>query len=169
MIRLAEHSISLERPTPTITPLDTAWAAGPIALRGPVVRLLPFDHESDAASFEPAVRAQLIGELAHRRTDVTIRLLTEQVTPYFAIFAVAAQERLVSKVRQVVRGIIEEDPRTYGYLPRTSTRRDDAVEFRGTPEDRDPRGRTQAYQAMHVRRGQPLIQDDHRQLDLLGD
>lgn len=117
--------------------------------------------------FEPAVRAQLVAELSHRRSDVTIRLLTEQVVPYFAIFAISAQRQLVAKVREVVRSIVEEDAETYGYVPSTATRREDAVEFRKTPEDRDPRGRTRAYQAMHGRRGARSDGGEHRQMDLL--
>jgi hypothetical protein len=88
------------------------------------------------------------------------------VVPYYPIFAAGAQRRLLSKVRESVRGIVDADPATYGYLPPTGTRQEDVVELRITPETRDPRGRTQAYQAMYGRASR-LEQSNRRQPDLL--
>lgn len=167
LIRVAERSITLDRPTPSDSPLDAAWASGPIELAGPVVRLLPFDHDSDASAFTAVVRAQLVAELAQRRTRMTVRTLAELVVPYFAMFANSAQQQLIGKVRVITRTIADEEPSTYRYWPKTETQREDTVEFLRTPEERDPRGRTQAYQAMHGRRGRGIISSEQRQMDLL--
>lgn len=165
VIVVGEDRISLER-TDAATPLDAAWGDGPIRLSGPVVRLLPFDADSSASEFDAAVRAQLVAELSHSRPDVTVRLLTERVVPHYPIFAAGTQRRLVGKVRESARSIVEADPGTYGYLPSTGTRQEDVVELRATPETRDPRGRTQAYQAMYGRRA-TSGEGERRQLDLL--
>jgi len=167
LIQVADRSIQLDRPTHSESPLDAAWASGPIELAGPVVRLLPFDHDSDASAFGAVVRAQLVAELSQRRTRMTVRTLAELAVPYFAMFANSAQQQLINKVRVNARTIAEEEPATYRYWPRTENQREDTVEFLRTPEDRDPRGRTQAYQAMHGRRGRGIIASEQRQMDLL--
>lgn len=167
LIQVADRSIKLDRPTQIRSPLDAAWSSGPIELAGPVVRLLPLDHDSDASAFDAVVRAQLVAEVSQRRTRMTVRTLAELVVPYFAMFANSAQQQLISKVRVITRTIAEEEPATYRYWPRTENQREDTVEFLRTPEDRDPRGRTQAYQAMRGRRGRGIIGSEQRQMDLL--
>jgi hypothetical protein len=161
VIVVGDDIIALERKN-AVTPLDAAWANGPIALSGPIVRVLAFDADSPSSEFDPAARAQL----SHRRREVTVRLLTERVVPYFPIFAGGVQRRLVGKVRESVRSIVGADPDTYGYLPTTGTRQEDVVKLLATPETRDPRGRTQAYQAMYGRRTR-LEGSERRQPDLL--
>ena len=148
------------------TDLDAAWEAGPIALGAPVVRVLLFDADSPASEFDAAVRAQLIAELSHSRPEVTVRLLAERVVPHFPIFPSGVQRRLIAKVREAARNIVEADPETYGYLPTTGTRHEPAIELRAKPEALDPRGRTQAYQALYERRGR-LEPGERRQPDLL--
>lgn len=172
VISVAARRIDFVRPDAQVTVLDTAWTDGAIELPGPISRIIPFDHESPGSAFEATVRAQLVAELSHTQAQVTVRLLTERVVRQFAIYAGPTQNKLVVKVREVVRSIAEAEPETYGYLPRTATRHEDAVEFRKTPEDRDPRGRTRAYQALpgqRPRRGHPV--DPHQQdlLDLLAE
>jgi hypothetical protein len=97
---------------------------------------------------------------------VTIRLLAERVVPHFPIFAGGAQRRLIAKVSESARNVVAAEPENYRYLPATGTRGEPAIELRATPETRDPRGRTQAYQAMYGRRGRPAPAE-RRQLDLL--
>ncbi|MFL6161794.1 MAG: hypothetical protein ACJ74U_06155 [Jatrophihabitantaceae bacterium] len=165
LIVVAQDRIEFERDGQP-TELDAAWKAGPIMLAAPVVRVLSFDADSPASEFDAAVRAQLVAELSHSRPEVTVRLLAERVVPHFPIFASGVQRRLIAKVRDSARNIVEADPDTYGYLPTTGTRHEPAIELRARPETRDPRGRTQAYQALYGRRGR-LEHGERRQLDLL--
>lgn len=165
LIVVAQDRIEFERDGRP-TDLDAAWEAGPIPLAAPVVRVLSFDADSPASEFDAAVRAQLVAELSHSRPEVTVRLLAERVVPHFPIFSSGAQRRLIAKVRESARNIVEADPDTYGYLPTTGTRQEPAVELRAKPETLDPRGRTQAYQALYGRRGR-LEHGERRQLDLL--
>lgn len=165
LIVVAQDRIEFERDGRP-TDLDAAWEAGPIALTAPVVRVLSFDADSPASEFDAAVRAQLVAELSHSRPEVTVRLLAERVVPHFPIFPSGVQRRLIAKVRESARNIVEAHPDIYGYLPTTGTRQEPAIELRSKPEALDPRGRTQAYQALYGRRGR-LEHGERRQLDLL--
>jgi hypothetical protein len=167
VISVDKRRIDLLRPDQRATVLDAAWSDGAIELAGPIGRMIPFDHESPTSVFEAPVRAQLVAELSHTQSQVTVRLLTERVVSQFAIYAGPAQNKLVNKVREVVRSIVDTESDTYGYIPRSGTRTEDAIEFRRTPEDRDPRGRTRAYQALPGRRPRSSGPVEPHQPDLL--
>lgn len=173
VIAIGRRSVALENEGTASPELAAAWAAGPVQLSGPPVRLMPFDHETPASDLQEYVRAQLVAELSNRRTEITVRLLAEQTARYFPLFSNAARRRLVTNVREAVRTIVTEDADTFAYVPSTATRADDLVRMIKTPEDRDPRGRTQSYQSLRDwgrrRRGAPVSEHQIDLLDLLAD
>ena len=167
VMSVADRSIDLINAEAS-SKLGSAWSEGPVALVGPVSRLLPFDHETPAADLRPFVYAELVSALSNRAREITVRALTERTTPYFPLFSTGAQRRLVANVRAAVRTIAEDTPEAFAYVPSTGTRIDDLVSLLKTPEDRDPRGRTQAYQALRDRGAQRRRQQvSEHQLDLL--
>lgn len=131
--------------------------------------IVPFDHDSAPEEMAPAVHAELVAALAHRRPQVTVPWLAEQAAPYFSLYGRQERRRLIRKVGQAARSIADEDPATFVFVP--SGGNDDAVvRLLRTPETNDPRGRTQAYQALSrvgPRRGRRTKQEDPDQLDLL--
>lgn len=163
-----ESSIRLEESAFASDQLIAALASGPVPLAGPSTRLLPFDHESPVEILEPFVKAELVAALANRVPQLTITGLAERITPYLGLFARKARNQLIRRVGEAVRGLAAADPATLSFEA-PAPNRDGLVRMRRTPEDNDPRGRTQAYQAL-ARTGQirrRATTADPNQLDLL--
>lgn len=163
-----ESSIHLEESAVASDQLIGAFASGPVPLAGPSTRLLPFDHESPVEVLEPFVKAELVAALANRVPHLTITGLAERVSPYLGLFGRKARNQLVRRVGEAVRGLAAADPATFSFEP-PAPNRDGLVRLLRTPEDNDPRGRTQAYQAL-ARTGQVrrrAATADPNQLDLL--
>jgi hypothetical protein len=168
VLAVADRSIALVTVDAASDVLGAPWSEGPLVLTGPPPRLVPFDQDTSTVDLYPYVKAQLVAELSNRVQEVTIRALAERTARYFPLFAAGAQQRLVANVRSAVRTIADQEPDTFAYEPGTSTRRDDLVRLLKTPEERDPRGRTQAYQALRDRSGRrrgPTVSE--HQVDLL--
>lgn len=125
--------------------LSERFADG-LPIIGPPPELLRFDEESTSEEFLSPVRATLVEQQAHRRDIITVRAITERVIPQYAHFGKQAQGTLRTRVEQAARRIADEMPGTYGYRPKTEGHDEAAVRILETPEDRDPRGRTQSYQ-----------------------
>jgi hypothetical protein len=87
----------------------------------------------------------LVSALPRRVTLVSLGALTEQVAPHYPLYGQKAQGRLRRLVGEAARRIAADDPATFQYQPPPGNR-DGFVKLLRTPEDNDPRGRTQAYQ-----------------------
>lgn len=137
---------------------ELAAALGePVRWRYPIAAVIRFDHQSPENVFNQPVRAELVAEMARGHTAITVRALTEHVTPHFAMFGRRAQGQLVRKVSSAARRAAEADPERLLFQPQTQTT-EARVLIARSPEDYDRRGRTQGYQALfgeRVRR-QPL-------------
>ncbi len=142
----------------------------PVRLVAPPPRLIPFDADSDVAVVEPHVRTALVAALAQRLPEITLASLTEQSIRHFALFGRKAQSALKSKVGEAARRIAQGDPQTFRYHG-PPPNKDGWVSLLRTPESNDPRGRTQAYQALarssQLRRGRKRTDIIPGQTDLL--
>lgn len=149
--------------------LRHAFAADEVRLQGAVPRLIPFDQDSDVESIQPRVLAALVSAMAQRLPQLTLTSLAERATPQFALYGRQAQQRIKRKVAEAARRIQLTDPTGFQVVPTTGNR-EGLVRILRTPEDNDPRGRTQAYQAVgrgpatRKKRSKPEIPG---QLDLL--
>jgi hypothetical protein len=123
----------------------TAWSH-------PIARIIPFDHESPSSAFDGAVRAELVAEMAKSRLSITMRALTEQVVTHFALYGRRAQGQLVRKVTEAARRVARAEPERLRVESSTGTTEARVVILR-SPEQFDPRGRTQGYQAVFSGRG----------------
>ena len=168
VLAIHKDKISLESPDAASGLLRRAFDHGPVPLVGPPSRLIAFDHESPADVVEPFVRAELVTLLSYKVPQCSVRTLTERLTPYLPIYGRAAVGRMIRTVGNVVRTIVETDRATFAFDPPMGNR-DGIVRFLRTPEDNDPRGRTQAYQALSRRRDTRRAGrvTDPNQLDLL--
>ena len=99
--------------------------------------------------------------------DQTDRATHETLTS-LPIYGKGAQGKFQRTVNTALRLIAKDEPDTFQFHAATGTR-DPLVTFLRTPEDNDPRGRAQGYQALtrqgHTRRRATLAGED--QLDLL--
>jgi hypothetical protein len=125
-----------------------------IELTGPPPGFVTVDSESPNEAFDTLVLTALIGCQAQRLDMISARALTERAIPHLAIFGKAAKGLLERKVSQAAGRIAEQYRDNYVFQP-SSERREAAVRILKTPEDADPRGRTQGYQALARRRGEP--------------
>lgn len=150
-------------------PLNSVLITRQLELVAPFPRIIAFDQESPVEIIEPYVKAQLVTALSRRREQVTLHTLAEQMAPHFALYGARARRQLVKKVGLAASKIAAADSATFEYVsPRPND--DGLVRLLRTPEDNDPRGRTQAYQALarsgrQGRRRAPRM--DPNQLDLL--
>lgn len=143
--------------------------ADTVELAGPPPSIVPFDHDSPTSVIAPAVRAKLIALLSHRRPQITIGTLAEEVAPYLAIYGRKARMSFTRKVKEIVRDLAHDFPDTYFLQHQTGTT-EDLVKLKKTPEDNEPRGRTPAYQRLAGRprhRRAPVTNPN--QLDLLSE
>jgi hypothetical protein len=141
---------------------------GGVSVVGPPPRIIPFDHDSPVEIIERFVRAELVAMLAQRRELVTITGLTEAVARHYGLYAHKAQQVLKTRVASAVDRIVSAAPDRFAHDRKTGSRPEGLVRFLKTPEDLDPRGRTQAYQALgRSTRPQRSRLVDPNQLDLL--
>jgi hypothetical protein len=124
----------------------------PIPLSGPPPGFVPLDTESPDAEFDRLVLRALVECQANRVPMITTRSLTERALPHLAFFGKAAKGALERKVSQAARRIAQQMADNYTFQP-SSERREAAIRILKTPEEADPRGRTQAYQALARRAG----------------
>lgn len=167
MLSVSPRHIALHYPE-LAGPQLRAVFADPVQLVGPPPSIIPLDHDSPVAVIAPAVRAKLVALLSHRRPQVTISTLAEEVAPYLAIYGARARMGFTRKVKDAVHDLARDFPDTY-FLQRHTATTEDLVVLRKTPEDNEPRGRTPAYQRLAGRprpRKTPVNPD---QLDLLSE
>jgi hypothetical protein len=119
----------------------------PVPLVAPPSRLVPFDVDSAGCIIEPYVRQALVAALTRSIPEITLAALTEQAIRHFALFGRPAQSTLKRKVSDAARLIAERDPLIFKFHA-PSPNREGWVSLLKTPESNDPRGRTQAYQAL---------------------
>ena len=146
VLAVGRDRIVLERPELASDALRQVFAE-PVQLGAPPPRIVPFDHESPAEQIRRHVQAALVALLARRVPQVSLRALAEEAAPQFGLWNRRVQGSVVRKVGEAARAIANGDPATFEYHP-AAANRDGLVRFLRTPEDNDPRGRTQAYQAL---------------------
>ncbi|MBQ0990409.1 hypothetical protein KBX08_09940 [Micromonospora sp. H61] len=124
-----------------------------VTLKAPPPRIIAFDPESPSDAVERHVRPAMVAALANRTPFLTLTGLTERVAPHYGLYGHAAQNRLKSAVKAAIVKIVEAAPDRFAFDPPANVRPEGLIRFLRTPEDHDPRGRTQAYQAL-ARTGQ---------------
>ena len=121
--------------------------ASPVPLLAPPARHIPFDHDSDLDEIEPYVMAALVAAIARRVPMISLSTLTESATSHYVLYGTTTQTRLRRKVGEAAQRIATADPGTFQYHPPAGNH-DGFVKLLRTPEDNDPRGRTQGYQRL---------------------
>lgn len=112
-----------------------------------IARHIPFDHDSDLDEIQPYVEAALVRALARRVPMISSGTLAEEAAPHYPLYGTRAQGRLRRRVAEAAQRIAAADPETFEYHP-AAPNHDSFVKLLRTPEDNDPRGRTQAYQKL---------------------
>ena len=130
--------------------------SGPITTSGWPPTVIGVDADSAVDEFKPIVATALIRELSLGTSSVGVPDLAGRAIPHFHIYGARHRTRLIKKVEQAAQQCCEAAPETSRFRPRTATRDYSIVDFTHSPEQSDPRGRTQRYQALERRmRGMP--------------
>lgn len=111
-------------------------------------RYVPVDLESPDEDFDRLVLATLVEELSHARRVIEVPVLAARAINHLPLYGTAAKKQLEGRVNEAAQRIAAADPDSFLYMPATATRHVPSVEFVRSPEDLDPRGRTQSYQAI---------------------
>jgi len=170
MITTSRSEIALENAEAASGPLRAALST-PAMLTAPPASYIPFDHESDPESVRPHIRAALVAALRQRTPMISITSLTERAAPHYVLYSVTAQGRLRRLAGQATREVAENAPSNFEYHPAQGNH-DAYIRFLHSPEENDPRGRTQGYQrlartAQRQRRQRPEIPGQGSLLDEL--
>jgi hypothetical protein len=121
---------------------------GPQVFVGAPPRYVPVDLESSDEEFDRLVLATLVEDLSHARRVVEVPVLAARAINHLPLYGTAARNQLERRVDEAAQRIASADPDSFIYMPATGTRHSPSVEFVRSPEDLDPRGRTQSYQAI---------------------
>lgn len=146
MISISRSVVSLERPEAASELLRSALGA-PIALPAPPAGYISFDHESDIGYVRPQVRAALVAGLAQRTSMMSVTSITERAAPNYVLYSVVAQGRMRRLVAQAARDICADSGGTFEFSPARGNH-EAFIRVLRSPEENDPRGRTQGYQGL---------------------
>jgi hypothetical protein len=130
--------------------LNAAFAA-PISVPSEPPGVITVDADSPDDAFDNVVFPSLVAAMSLERQNVTIASLAEESLPYFAVYPSPYKQRLKRKIGAAARRAAESDPQHLEYRPATQSEPDGVVRILATPEQADPRGRTQQYQAIQNR------------------
>lgn len=147
ILSVSEAAVRLEQAEGASSQLRGAFPDGHVPLLGSAPRMIAFDQDSDTKIIKPHVLKILVAAMTNRLPQLSLTSLAEQATPQYALYGRRAQNTLRRKVADAARLIAADDPASFEVVPTNNTR-EGLVRILRTPEDNDPRGRTQAYQAI---------------------
>jgi hypothetical protein len=124
----------------------------PVILEAPPGRYIPFDEDSSSDIVTPFVQSELVAVLSQKLPMISIANLTERVVPHYPLYGIKAQGRLRKTVAEAARNIAAEYSENFQYNG-PAKNHDGHIKLLRSPEENDPRGRTQGYQRL-ARRGQ---------------
>ena len=138
--------------------------SGSIPTSGWPPAVITVDADSDQDEFKPIVARALIRELNLGTPSITVPELAGRALPHFHIYGARNRNRLIEKVEKATQQCCEAVRETFDFRPRTAARDYSIVDVLDNPEEADPRGRTQRYQALERRmRGMPTaVGADHQ-------
>ena len=138
---------------PIDDPVLRSMFANPVQVPGPPPGVVTVDADSPGEEFDRVVVPSLVSALAQDRENISMMALAEDSLPYYAIYPAPYRLRLRRKVAAAARRAAEADSQHLEYRPPTNAEPDGLIRILSTPEQADPRGRTQQYQAIQNRLG----------------
>jgi hypothetical protein len=118
---------------------------------------IPVDHQSSEQDLLEALLPQVVAAQARNDDIVSVESLAERVLPEWPVLAHGARGAFVARIADVLRRLAAGEMRgqfRYEGLAEPHTRGRIVIE--ASPATRDPRGRTQAWQAQRRRAGVAL-------------
>jgi len=147
--------------------LSDALPAPAYPLPAGVARYLYLDEQSTEVELRSVARAELATLQSRRLPGQSIPGLVEAAIPHFFLYGQAGRGEMIRRFSRVVQTLAKEESDTFVFQPPSASSNEARVQVLGTPEDKDPRGRTQAWQATGRVRQTPRKSVDPDQMDLL--
>ena len=167
VLSVASASVSLLDRAHASQRLSEALPFGTYRLPAGVARYLHLDEQSADDELRSLARAQLATLQSRKLPGLSLPSLTEAAIPHFSLYGQAARGEMVRQFSRVVHAIAREESDTFLFQPQSATSSEARVQVLRTPEDNDPRGRTQAWQANGRERHTSKKPTDPDQMDLL--
>lgn len=125
---------------------------------------IPVDHQSGDGDLMERLVPQIIAAQAGSEDMLSIEAIGERILPEWVVLSHGAREAFIGRVAELVRGLADGPMRgqlRYEALRQRHTRGRIVIE--ATPASRDPRGRTQAWQAQRRRAAVALKRRQERE------
>jgi hypothetical protein len=132
---------------PLADPEAAAALTAPIPVEDPPPAIIKIDVDSPLEEFEELAAQELVAAMALGQENVSVPAVADGAMQHFAIYPAGIRDRIVRKFEHASSRVAQRDPEHFEYRQRTSTRHHGVVQIRNSPEQSDPRGRTQGYQA----------------------
>lgn len=155
ILAIDEQKITLHGGANTHPDLASIFS-GPVLTPGWPPTTIRVDEDSDAREFDMIAGQALLVEANLGRSSISVRDLASRAIPPLHIYGTRYRNSLIKKVEQALQRLCEVSPANFRFRQPTASRDYALVEVVDSPEQADPRGRTQRYQAIGRRfRGQP--------------
>ncbi len=120
----------------------------PIQVDGPPPAYLRVDERSSDETFRELLRPGIVASMSRRESTVSVRVLAERAVPDLGLMGLRHQQKLLRRFEQAARTLAIELSDSIHLIERTAACPDAVLRILKSPEDSDPRGRTQGYQAL---------------------
>lgn len=119
-----------------------------VVVPGPPPGAILVDDHSDDAEFDPIVAAALMAEVAQGSEVVSCPSIAARGIPYLDLFASGHRNTLLKAVTRAAKRLCDAASESFEFRDSTQARPYAVVKVIDSPENADPRGRTQRYQAI---------------------
>jgi len=143
--------LTTEGNVPGLTPFDESHQAGLPPAR------IPVDHQSSDEDLMELLPPQIVAAQSAEEDIVSVETIAERILPEWVVLAHGTRGAFVARLADLLRGLSAREMRgqfRYESLRQPHTRGRIVIE--ATPASRDPRGRTQAWQAQQRRAASAL-------------
>jgi len=147
VIAVSDQAISGHGPAFADEFLNAAFSDA-VPVTAPPPAYLTLDSESADEDVDEHVLAELVACMAQGVDDLTVPALAERVVQLYTRLGDGRKGVLRRKIDASARRLASRQPEQFAYRPSTGARRDPTIGILKSPEQHDPRGRTQAYQAL---------------------
>jgi hypothetical protein len=150
VLLIGEHSITAAG-APFEDPALADVFAAPIPILQPPPGIVVVDTESSDADFDQMVYPSLVAAASMQEETVTVAKLAEDSLAHYAIYPAPYRKQLRNKVAAAAERAAAADSQHWAFRRVQGANEDGIIRILSTPEQADPRGRTQQYQAMSGR------------------
>jgi hypothetical protein len=125
--------------------------SSPLSIPGPPPGIITIDLESSNEVFDQIVQPCLVALLASHEQAVSIHKLAEEAIPSLPLYPNGYRNRLIRKIEDAARRAADAASENFIFAPRSGVNNVASIRIVESPENLDPRGRTQSYQRLATR------------------